>query len=226
MSIDTAFVLAAGRGQRLDPFTRTLPKPLLQVGERRLVEYLLSQLSAAGITKVVMNASYRWEQIVQTLKDGRAYGLDIEYSLEETLLNTAGGIIEALDRLPEHFILINSDILTDYPFAQLQQVKSKAGHLVLAPNPVIHPNGDFSLSEEGEITQAKTGRYTYTGIAQLSHALFDGFEPGPRPLIEIFQKAIADQQLTGELYSGQWQDIGTIDALQAAKARMVSGYDR
>ena len=139
-------ILAAGRGERLRPLTDTVPKSLLEVRGRPLIEHHLEALSRAGFSKIVINLSWLGNQVRDRLGDGGNFNLAIEYSDEPEALETAGGIVQALPLLGERFIVVNADIFTDYDFARLKRSDSKA-HLVLVENPQHNPDGDFSLVE-------------------------------------------------------------------------------
>ena len=207
-----AMILAAGRGERMRPLTDTTPKPLLEVQGKPLIEYHLQALSRAGINEVVINLNWLGQQIREKLGTGSQFDLDIEYSEEEQALETAGGILQALPRLGDQFIVINADIFTDYDFAQLVEVDSLA-HLVLAPNPEQHPRGDFSL-ENSVVGNLGETLYTFTGIAKYQRSFFDGMTSGKRPLAPDLRRAAELKQVSGELYSGYWYDIGTLERLQ------------
>ena len=141
-----AMILAAGRGERLRPLTDATPKPLLVVRGKPLIVHHLEALSRAGFTEIVINLSWLGNQIRDLLGNGTDFGLSIEYSEEPEALETAGGIQQALTLLGERFIVVNSDIFTDYDFAHLRQHESMA-HLVLVENPPHHADGDFTLND-------------------------------------------------------------------------------
>ena len=111
-------ILAAGRGERLRPLTDITPKPLLQAGKLKLIEYHLLALATAGISRVVINLSYLGQKIQDYLADGSGYGVDIIYSREpDGALETAGGIRHALKLLnAAQFLVVNGDIFCDIPF--------------------------------------------------------------------------------------------------------------
>ena len=207
-----AMILAAGRGERMRPLTDSTPKPLLEVQGKPLIEYHLQALSRAGINEVVINLNWLGQQIREKLGKGSQFDLDIEYSEEEQALETAGGILQALPRLGDQFIVVNADIFTDYDFTQLAEVDSLA-HLVLAPNPAQHPRGDFSL-ENSVVGNLGETLYTFTGIARYQCDFFEGMTSGKRALAPDLRKAADLKQVSGELYSGRWYDIGTLDRLQ------------
>ena len=208
-----AMILAAGRGERLRPYTDSCPKPLLEVRGRPLIEYHLKALAAAGFDRVVINLSWLGEMIHEKLGDGSQYGVRIDYSPEPEALETAGGIVQALPHLDECFVVINSDIFTDYPFERLSNIDSTA-HLVLVENPVHNSQGDFTL-EHGLVGNAEQGRYTFAGIAAYQKSFFEGLSQGKQALAPMLRKAAENKQLGGELYTGSWTDVGTLERWQS-----------
>ena len=115
-----AMILAAGRGERLRPLTEHTPKPLVRVGGTPLIAHQLRWLASAGITEIVVNLHHLGEQIASFCGDGQQFGVAIQYSREEELLETAGGILNALPLLgDEPFVVLNGDVYTDFPFARL-----------------------------------------------------------------------------------------------------------
>jgi MurNAc alpha-1-phosphate uridylyltransferase len=220
-----AMILAAGRGERMRPLTETTPKPLLRVGGQCLIEYHLRALARAGVHDIVINHSWLGQQIVDYLGNGRRYGVAIVYSDEsEAPLETAGGIIQALPVLDsEPFILVNGDIWTDYDFTRLPQTLNNKAHLVLVDNPGHHPVGDFSL--QSHILKNNGDKLTYSGIGVYSPALFAGLATGVRPLAPLLRAAIAQGEISGEWYRGQWWDIGTPARLQQLDLLLQQGKD-
>ena len=203
------------------PLTRDVPKPLLKVGDSTLIQRHLQRLSAAGIKRVVINVHYLAEKIKQTLGDLQ-FGMQIIYSEEEQLLETAGGIQAALPLLGnEPFLIVNGDIYTDYPFERLLGIRNQEQlpHLVMIPNPEHHPDGDFGLDEKGVLKADLSERLTYSGLGIYSAVFFKDLPPGREKLRPLFDKAVASGQLFGELYTGVWSDIGTPDRYQAVIAQ-------
>ena len=211
-----AMILAAGRGERLRPLTDTVPKSLLEVRGRPLIEHHLEALSRAGFSEIVINLSWLGNQVRDRLGDGGNFNLTIEYSDEPQALETAGGILQALPLLGERFIVVNADIFTDYDFARLKRPGSSA-HLVLVENPQHNPDGDFSLVESNIVIEGPT-RYTFSGISQFHRSFFDGLAPGRRALAPLLHAAAERQQVTGEIFNGTWSDIGTLERLLALNA--------
>lgn len=219
-----AMILAAGRGERLRPLTDATPKPLIQAGPKRLIEYLIEALVRAGISELVINHAHLGAQFPSTLGNGSRYGAKISYSAEGKGLETAGGIINALPLLGnEPFLVVNGDIWTDFPFASLVerglQDKERC-HLVLVDNPEHNPQGDFGLSA-GQVVANKETKYTFSGIALYDPALFHGLTVEKRPLKPLLLQEIDHQRASGELYLGQWSDIGTVERLNALAQQLT-----
>ena len=208
-----AMILAAGRGKRMRPLTDTTPKPLLEVHAKPLIAFHLEALARAGFSEIVINISWLGEQIRERLGDGVDYGVSIEYSEESEALETAGGIVQVLDRLGRQFVIVNADVYTDYDFAHLQRSDS-AAHLVLVANPDHHAEGDFAL-HDGIVSRQGELRFTYAGSACLNSEFFAGLEPGRRALGPLLFEAAQSNRVTAELFAGEWHDIGTPERLQA-----------
>jgi len=208
-------ILAAGRGERLRPHTDITPKPLIQVGKHRLIEYHLISLAKAGLKDVVINISWLADQIREALGDGSNYSLNITYSDEGAeALETAGGIINAMPHLgDEPFIVINGDIWCDYDFNRLMNRSLEyEAHLVLVNNPEHNTEGDFAL-ENGMINNTGDERLTYSGIGLYSQDFFAETKPGKKALAPMLRKKSELNKVSGEIYNGQWVDIGTIERL-------------
>ena len=143
-----AMILAAGRGERMRPLTDLLPKPLLAAGGKPLIVHHIEKLAAAGVTQLVINHAWLGHKLVAALGDGSALGVSIHWSAEESALETAGGIVQALPLLgSEPFLVINGDTWLDLDYRALvnQPLGDDLAHLWLVPNPPQHPQGDFSL---------------------------------------------------------------------------------
>ncbi len=213
-----AMILAAGRGKRMMLLTKNTPKPLIRIRGKTLIEYSIDTLKNAGITDVIINVAYLGEQIQKHLGDGVKFGINIEYSIEQNALETAGGIVKALPLLGNvPFIVINSDVLCDYDLSALTLPDNSLAHLLLINNPEHNPNGDFSLTGN-KITLRNTQTYTFAGIGLYHTDFFQSHLHNYEklPLSFLFKEALNNGQLTGEHYLGCWQDIGTPERLDLA----------
>ena len=230
-----AIVLAAGRGERMRPLTDTVPKPLLPVRGKPLIEWHLAALARDGIGCVVVNTAWLEDRIVDTLGDGVRFGLTLHYSREGRdhggALETAGGIATALPLLRgapqapdgDCFWVVSGDIyVPDFRFdaavAQRFAASDRLAHLWLVPNPPYHPQGDFGLTANGLALadSASPGagpdirRWTYANIALCRAALFDGIAPGTRAALgPLLFTAMRAQRVSAEVYRGPWENVGT-----------------
>ena len=213
-------ILAAGRGERMRPLTDTTPKPLLEAGNKRLIEYHLTNLANAGFKDVVINVAWLGQQIIDTLGNGEKYSLNIIYSNEgDQALETGGGIFNALELLGEEpFLVINGDVWTDYPLEKLYDypLKDKA-HLVLVNNPAHNPEGDFSITE-GRLVEGESEKYTFSGLGVYSPSFFETSDKGKYPLAPMIRNYINKNKISAELYQGKWMDIGTKERLENLSA--------
>ncbi|WP_421168874.1 N-acetylmuramate alpha-1-phosphate uridylyltransferase MurU [Aeromonas dhakensis] len=210
-----AMILAAGRGERMRPLTDSLPKPLLAVGDKPLIVHHIEKLKAAGVTDLVINHAWLGHKLVEALGDGRAFGVSIHWSAEESALETAGGIIQALPLLgSDPFLVINGDTWLDLDYRTLvsQPLGDQLAHLWLVPNPPQHPAGDFAL-EAGKVVD--TPALTFSGVGLYDPAAFAGLAAGARKLAPLLREWMAQGRVGGSLLAGEWRDIGTVERLQA-----------
>lgn len=217
-------ILAAGRGERMRPLTLGRPKPLLEAGGHRLIEYHVAALARLRVTDVVVNLSWLGGQIREALGDGRGLGVGVRYSDEgPEPLGTGGGIFRALPLLgDEPFLVVNGDVWSDFAFETLRRPAGSLAHLVLVENPPHHPAGDYSLDASGSI-RPLPNRLTYAGISVLDPALFAGCSAGEFPLKPLLDRAMQAGKLSGQRHPGAWTDVGTPERLAALDAELRLG---
>lgn len=218
-----AIILAAGRGERMRPLTDTLPKPLLPVGGRPLIEWQVRRLAAGGFEDLVVNHSHLGHLIEAALGDGSRLGVRIRYSHEPRALETAGGVVQALPLLGEApFAVVSADIYTEFDYGSLRgrietiasDPSSTAAHFVLVDNPPFHPGGDMGLAR-GRITR-EGPRLTYANVAVYHPRLFDGIPAGePLKLFPWAYRFVEAGVVSGEHYRGSWDNLGTPQQLEA-----------
>ena len=216
-----AMILAAGRGERLRPLTDQLPKPLIKIGDRCLIEHHLVALAQAGVDQVVINLDHLGNMIESHVGDGKRYGLSVAYSREpEGALDTGGGIRQALRLITtDPFVVLNSDIWTDLQLDSLPDSIDGQGHLLLVDHPVHNPAGDFHLFGQNVLNQpvGNSVSLTFSGIGIYRHSLFNGSPRGRFPLAGLLRQAADENQLSGQHFSGKWIDVGTVDRLSEAR---------
>lgn len=216
--MNTAMILAAGRGERLKPLTETRPKALCIVKGKPLIEHHVISLANAGFERIVINHAYLGGQIRQYLGNGNRWGVEIIYSAEPPGgLETGGGIVQALPLFENKpFITVNADIYIDFDFKQINVESVKYLHLILVnKNPELLHYGDFGLINETQLTNSACD-YTYAGIACYHPQIFAESKPGRYSVISLIRNYVNQNKATANLHQGFWFDIGSIERLSAA----------
>ncbi|MBL4772280.1 MAG: nucleotidyltransferase family protein [Alcanivoracaceae bacterium] len=211
-----AMILAAGKGERMRPLTLVKPKPLLEVCGTTLIEHHIINLKKAGFNRIIVNISWLGQQIIQKLGNGSQYGVDIRYSSEgPEPLETGGAMLKALPLLTDKpFLVVNSDVKTDFDFTTLNHDIESLAHLVLVKNPQHNESGDFSIDTNNYLAfNSNKPKYTYSGIGIYNPQLFNSHEKGIFSVVPLLKKAMEKQLITGQLHEGKWHDIGTIERL-------------
>jgi MurNAc alpha-1-phosphate uridylyltransferase len=226
-------ILAAGRGERMRPLTDHLPKPLLNVGGKPLIVWHIEKLAAAGLPEIVINHAHLGDKLVEELGDGGKFGVRIQWSPEPPgALETAGGIAQALPLLDPNgtntpFLVINGDVYCDWNVAlagkRAATLVDTQAHLVLVPNPLHHPDGDFRLDGERVLDEpAAHGKLTYAGIGIYRPSLFASLERGkPAKLAPLLREAMHNDQVSGECHPRRWEDVGTPERLAALDVELT-----
>ncbi|MEM9532446.1 MAG: N-acetylmuramate alpha-1-phosphate uridylyltransferase MurU [Pseudomonadota bacterium] len=212
-----AFILAAGYGKRLAPLTDHTPKPLLRVGDKTLLERHLEALATAGFADVVINVAHLAAQIADFVQDGDRWGLRIRVSAEgDAPLETGGGMRRALPLLgPDPFVVVNADILCDYPFDRLRRQQPTHCHLVLVDNPDYRSGGDFGVRQE-QLTNDP--ELTYAGIGVYHPSLIARSDTDHFSVVPRIRDAATRGLASAEHYRGAWSDVGTPERLALANA--------
>lgn len=231
-----ALILAAGRGERMRPLTDSCPKPLLTVRGKALMDWHVEALADGGFTRLVINTAWLEEQFEPhfsgyqiDLKVNKYQGqqLSISYSHEGLdfggALETAGGIARALPLLGDVFWVLAGDVFTPgFQFSQAAverfMASSMLAHLWLVPNPAHNLKGDFGLGADGMALNlsgdSEEARYTFSTIALYRPSFFKALAFGnpdgiKAPLAPLLRAAMDNRQVSAELYTGAWTDVGT-----------------
>ena len=229
----SAMVLAAGLGTRLRPITDTIPKPLVEINGRSLIDHALDRLALAGVERVVVNIHYKAAMIAAHL--ARRDSPRIQLSNETELLDTGGGVARALPLLGEAFFAVNSDVFW------LDGEAPALLRLAAAFNPAATDavlllqrtatavgydgNGDYFLDVSGNPRRRREGEvapYLFTGIQLLRRQLFDEV-PGPVfSLVRLYDRAEAAGRLAAIVHDGEWCHVGTPEGLALTRERLAS----
>ena len=229
----TAMVLAAGLGKRMRPLTDTMPKPLVKVAGRTLLDRGLDALAAAGVEKAVVNVHYLGGQIAEHVKTRTAPKIAISDE-SDRLLDSAGGIVKALPALGEKpFLILNADTFwIDRDGSDLKRLAlawdGEAMDSLLMLARTDHATGhsgstDFLLGEGGRLARARgaVDGLIYAGVGILHPRIFAGASAEPHSLNLYFDRAIAAGRLFGQVMHGHWITVGTPDAIAAAEAAVA-----
>ena len=215
--IDQAIILAAGRGQRMMPLTRDVPKAMLRIGNVTLIEDKIIKLTEAGIKKIVINTGYLGSYIQDHVGDGSKYGINIVISEEGSMpIGTANGIRKILKAFNDKpFLVVNADIWTNYLFIDLINMslaKETLSHIVLANKPE-YLKGDFNINNN---KISKGNDFIYTGIGLYKPELFLNYTD-----VELGSILHKENNIGAELYKGLWDDVGTPDRLNTIRGRIA-----
>jgi N-acetyl-alpha-D-muramate 1-phosphate uridylyltransferase len=240
MKVDTALLFAAGFGKRMLPLTLEIPKPMVKVAGKMLIESALERLQEAGIKHVVVNTHHLADKINSWLETRKDSGLKISISHERhLLLDTAGGIVQALPLLGAHpFFTINGDILwhdRTGAIPILERMSQQWDHtkmdilMLLCPKEKAvgyEGKGDFSLTKNGTVCRTGGGEpYVYCGIQLIEPSLFKGQPVKPFSLREIYDaKKQSDgsyDRIFGLVYDGHWSHVGTVADIERAEKYLV-----
>jgi MurNAc alpha-1-phosphate uridylyltransferase len=237
MKPNHAIVLAAGLGTRMRPYNGHVPKPLVQIGGKSLIDYSLDRLADAGVERVVVNVHHLADAVERHLASRKRPHIVISDERAE-LLGTGGGIAKALPQLGDApFFLVNSDTVwldgVKPNFARLADAFDPAtmdALLLLAPTAEsigYSGRGDFAMLPDGRLRrrgEREVVPFVYAGAAILSPALFAGAAAGAFPLTPLFDRAGVMDRLFGLRLEGLWMHVGTPEAVAAAEAALAAAH--
>jgi N-acetyl-alpha-D-muramate 1-phosphate uridylyltransferase len=227
-----AIVLSAGLGIRMRPLTETMPKPLIEVGGKPLIDRALQALREAGVERAVVNVHHLAEQMIRHLE---TYGDWVVVSDEtEQLLDSAGGVVKALPHLGrEPFLLLNADSFwVDAEGSSLDRLAlawdGGAMDILLMLSPLETATGhngkaDFTMNGTGRLARAadRSEGFVYAGAAIIRPRIFEGAAAEPHGLNLYFDRAIAAGRLFGVVMQGHWFTVGTPEAITEAEAALT-----
>ena len=228
--IDTAMVFAAGLGTRMRPVTETMPKPLVSVGGRTMLDHMLDRLAEAGIGTAVVNVHYRAEQIERHLAGRTAPPRVVLSDERDRLLDQGGGIVKALPHLgTAPFLICNTDaVWVEGPTANLARLvemwdAATMDVLLLVASTAtsigVDWPGDFAMDEAGRLVRREEGAVTpfvYAGVGIIKPSLFAGIETPVFMLAPFFFRAAEAGRLFGLRLDGLWLHVGTPEAIGEA----------
>ena len=226
-------VLAAGLGTRLRPVTASLPKPLVEIAGKTLLDHAIDRLMTAGVEEVVVNTHYKAAMVAAALL--RRERPRIALLEEERLLDTGGGVAHALPLLGEAFYVVNGDVFwldgkdpalgrlagafdpeTMDAILLLQRTVAAVGY---------EGSGDYFLDTLGKPLRRRERQvapFVFSGIQLLHRRLFDDASEAVFPLVQLFDRAEERGRLMALVHDGEWFHVGTPQGLSATRDRLSS----
>jgi MurNAc alpha-1-phosphate uridylyltransferase len=235
---DTAFILAAGFGKRLRPYTEDKPKPMVAVGGVPMIDQALDKLAEAGISKCVVNTHYKAE-ILQDHLEQRDGNPQTIISHEPEILDTGGGIANGLSHFAAPFFVVSGDSVWEDAAHKpaLEQMKdvwdAEKMDILLLLQPIetmtlTHGVGDYDLDTQGRATRSKSqnGAYMWTSIRINAPKIFKNTPKGPFSYLELLDEAQQQGRLYGIVHDGIWHHISTPEDLEAVNGHKADTQKR
>jgi MurNAc alpha-1-phosphate uridylyltransferase len=231
--VECGMVLAAGLGTRMRPITDRIPKPLVPVAGKPLIDYAIDRLAEAGAKRVIVNLHYKAEMVARHLEARQAP--HIALSREDELLETGGGVLKALPLLDEIFYVVNSDVLwLDGKTSVLRRLADAFDPARLDAVLLLQRTttalgyegpGDFLLDSLGNVRRRRereVAPHLFGGLQVLHRRLFEGCAPGRFSINPLWDRAIAAGRLAAIVHDGEWYHIGTPEGLALAEERLAT----
>lgn len=233
MDIKTAILFAAGYGKRLQPITNDTPKPLVKVNNKPIIKYGLDHLKNSGISKVIINTHHLYQKVENFVDNNQSKNQELIISREiPTILETAGGIIKAIDNFENKpFISYNGDVIlvdknNESLNSLINQFNPKTMDMLLLLQPTnksigYNGKGDFSIDTNNQISKEQINNYVFTGIQIINPTIFKNKQPAPESLSSYFKKAFNKEtkklsRVYGLVHQGDWLHIGDLEGLKSA----------
>lgn len=220
-----AVILAGGKGTRLKPYTTVIPKPLVPVGEKAILEILITQLKKEGVDEVFICLNHFAEIIMAFFGDGSRFGLKINYSLEDEPLGTVAPI-KLIKGLPENFLVMNGDLLTDLPFHELFEYHINGKALLTVSTFTRKNKIDFGVIDVDPVSLFATGfrekpEYTFDvsmGVYAMNRDVLEFVPPGTHFGFDNLMLTLLEKKRPAKIfpYGGYWLDIGRPDDYEKA----------
>jgi len=207
-----SMILAAGYGKRLGNLTKDIPKPLIEVKGKSLIDFHIDKLIASGYQKIVINVHYLAEKIINHVSSKYIDAIDIVFSHEENILGTGGAIKNAVKHFDQDdFLVINSDIYSDLDYSYFNNFSSPTVFSVLSDK---EQQGDFSI-KSGKVKVSDDKDYTWTGFSIINAKLFNNIEEKSFHYWHDCLLKIAKRgNLKADILDINWYDVGSIDTLE------------
>ena len=220
-----AVVLAGGKGRRLMPYTAEIPKPLVKLDERSVLEHLLEQMRKTGVDEVCLSVNHHAEKIKEVIKDGSSFGIRVRYTEEKEPLSTAAPLL-LIDNLPENFIVVNGDILTDLSFDEVYEIHVKNKALCTIVTQQRRGQMEYGVIETDEAGRIRsfTEKPAYEfvvscGVYVFNREILEHIPENQAYGFDQLMLSLLEKKVSINTYSfdGYWLDIGRIEDYEQAR---------
>lgn len=230
-----ALILAGGKGRRLLPYTTTIPKPLVPIGDHAILEIVVKQLKSNGFNEIIMATGHLGELIMAFFEDGQEYDVKIKYTKEAKPLGTAGPLAQIKDDIDDSFLMMNGDILTTLDYSELIKYHKEREGIATVALKKREVNIDFGVTEinkDKEIvnyTEKPTHDYLVsTGVYVFDKRIFEYVNPDeyldfPDLVLKLLKN---HEKINGYIFDGYWLDIGRPDDYERANREIEEIYDK
>lgn len=234
----TAFILAAGKGTRLRPYTNNLPKPMVCVADKPIIGHIVDQCKEVGVKNIIINLFYLGDEITKYFKNEKE--VRIYFSEEVEILETGGGVKNALHHIKEDsFFMINGDAFWANSGQEktLKTVEKQWNFdemdILLLLEPISNMKltqsvGDYDIDSTGRAKRSldKTGKYMFTGIRLTKKSIFNDAPDGPFSFLQLMDKAEEQGRLFGVAHKGDWHHISTPQDLENVNKEIKNRQDK
>jgi len=221
MKIKKAMILAAGYGKRMLPITEKIPKPLIKIGDKNLLENTINLLKKNGVDEIIINTHYLGELIDSFLRDKKNFGIKIFTKHENEILNTGGGIFNATTSFEnEPFLVINPDTIWNEKhlkeFKELENLyfKTEKASLLLVDKKLSYDKsfrGDFNIEDNSVIKREKENQFIFTGVQIIKRDIFKNINEKIFSMNKIWDKLILEKNIVALKSKEQFFHINNID---------------
>ncbi len=220
-----AFILAGGNGTRLAPMTHSIPKSMMLVKGKPILEHMINRLKEAGFIDIVLAVGYLKENVMDYFGDGSAFGVRIHYAIEERLLGTGGALKAYGSNLKEDFIMLNGDNLFDFDLSKIYKFHKKKRPLITIGLNEVDDVSRFGVARLQEnriiefVEKPKDNPPSHlinTGIYIIDPSLIDMLPDGVSDISYEFEHLVKDNIINGFVYSGRWMACDTPELYQKA----------
>ncbi len=231
--ITQALILAGGKGTKFRPFTYEMPKPMIPLAGKPILENIIVRLRNAGVKNILLSVSWKAEKIISYFGDGSNFGVKIDYIIEKEPLGTAGPLMLAENKLDKAFFMLNGDIVSNIDYEDMMKFhKQSDGSMTIAlaeaDDPykygVVEVKGNKVIGFVEKPTKGReTTSFVNAGVYVLTKDVFKYIKNGFQLIENVFPVLAKSGKLNGYVHSGYWVDIGSLESYEKVQGDLQNG---